>query len=967
MKQNELKAILFNSTSIAMKKEGEKAFNNGLVTYFKGKKIDNIYHVYGRVKSNTKEFNTHIKINLQKKKLEGLECSCAEFKKFVSSGYTIKCSHITATSYKFLSLLSKNQNNTTEKSIKEDKKLEVNETAKLIRKAGKDSLYYEVQITSRNEKLILKPNELRSFLEKIEIKKIKFKFDYIEFTVPIFHKDLPLTFNIKDFNEEIILTTQKQFPISLTPNNDVYYFKNELYLPSSNQIKNYINLYKSLKNHGEIVYKKNITNYNKLISLLGNISENVNIAESLKNFAYSLSKPDFFIFKENDTIYCNVFLNYGDNEINILMKDNSKNTFIRDYKKEEKLIMEIEKNSFTKINNKFIFSGEDEDIFNILKKKRNSIYSLGNIILGPGLKNLKIYNSTSINTDLCYTDGYYDFIYSIGEIENSELNSAFKAYKARNKFYKTKNNDFLDFEDDGIKKFFNLFEILDVDNEKIKVEKNKALYLYENLKDLGFIKNLKALEEIEEKLTNLNANNISIPSNFNGALREYQIKGFKWLKTFSELGFGGILADEMGLGKTIQTIAFLLSEKNKKTLLVCPTSLIYNWKEEFKKFSPDLKILLFHGSKRNTPLEHMNEYDVIITTYGTLRMDIDLYKKIAFDYCIIDEGQNIKNPLSKNTKVIKEIKAKIKFSLTGTPIENNLIELWSIFDFVMPGYLYSKEKFEKKFISTTDNLENLKKLINPFILRRTKKDVMTELPDKIEKKFLVEMTTSQKSIYNTYIKSVKESLNHNIEGKFEIFSYLTKLRQICLDPSLILENYSGGSGKLKIAMELIKNHINSHGKVLLFSQFTSVLNKIGETLNKESINFYHLEGKTKPKDRLSMVNDFNSSNSTNVFLISLKAGGTGLNLTSANLVIHFDPWWNPAVEDQATDRAHRIGQKNIVNVIKLVAKGTIEEKILLLQEDKKELTNDILTGELQDGKLLNGLSKEDLLQLFDRN
>ena len=285
----------------------------------------------------------------------------------------------------------------------------------------------------------------------------------------------------------------------------------------------------------------------------------------------------------------------------------------------------------------------------------------------------------------------------------------------------------------------------------------------------------------------------------------------------------------------------------------------------------------------------------------------------------------------------------------------------------MPGYLYSKEVFQEKFISRgEDNLESLKLLIKPFILRRTKKEVMLELPDKVEKKLLIEMTPSQKALYSNYVKRIKEKMNNNKDGKIEILSYLTKLRQICLDPSLILEDYNGGSGKLEAAIKLIKEHIDTGNKVLLFSQFTSALDKIGERLNNEEINFFHLQGKTRPKDRIKLVNEFNRSDAVKVFLISLKAGGTGLNLTSANLVIHFDPWWNPAVEDQATDRAHRIGQEKEVKVIRLIAKGTIEEKIILLQEDKKELINDILTGELQNSSLLSSLSKEDLIQLFDR-
>ncbi|WP_297421745.1 DEAD/DEAH box helicase [Clostridium sp.] len=979
MKLNELKAIVFKSATSVMKKEGEEAFNNGLVTYFKGKKIENIYHIYGRVKdkSKFKEFNTHIKINLQKKKLDGAKCSCDEFKEFASNGYNFICSHITATSYKFFSLLSKGNSETREDSennILEKYKIWGNsETTRLIRKTEKESEYYEVLTASRSEKLILKPNDLRGFLEVIDNRKIKFKFEHIEFTVPILHRDMPITFNLKEDNEKMLLSTHKQLPIPLNSNNDVYYFKNELYLPSKKQSDNYVSLHEKLKAHGEIVYRKDIHNYVKLILILSNITENINIGESLRCLVSHSLKPEFLVFEEDGKVYCDVIVNYGGRKVNILNKNSREDNFIRDRKKEEKLLLEMEKRNFIKLKNRFMFTGEDEELFNLLKGIEDSIQALGKITLGKGLNDKKIYTLEHIKADLFEADGEYNFSYSIGNLGLKELNSAFEAYRNKNKLYKTRNNDFLDFEDDNVRGFFNLFEVLNIGENlvdgRVKVEKAKALYLYENItnKRLGIIKSSEELKEIENKLSNINNRKIGLPNKFVGELRDYQMKGFKWFKTLSELGFGGILADEMGLGKTIQTIVFLLSEKSKRTLIVCPTSLIYNWKEEFEKFAPSLKVLIVHGTQRIETINNTRDYDVILTTYGTLRLDINYYEDIIFDYCIIDEGQNIKNASAQNTKVIKEIKAKTRFALTGTPIENNLTELWSIFDFIMPGYLYSKEVFVEKFISKgKDNLESLKLLIKPFILRRTKKEVMKELPDKVEKKILVEMTASQKALYSNYIKRVKNVMKNNKDGKIEILSYLTKLRQICLDPSLIVEDYNGGSGKLEVAVELIKEHVDSGNKVLLFSQFTSALDKIGERLNKEEINFFHLQGKTRPKDRIKLVKDFNSSESVKVFLISLKAGGTGLNLTSANLVIHFDPWWNPAVEDQATDRAHRIGQENIVEVIRLVAKGTIEEKIILLQEDKKELINDILTGELQNSSLLSSLSKEDLIQLFDR-
>ena len=424
----------------------------------------------------------------------------------------------------------------------------------------------------------------------------------------------------------------------------------------------------------------------------------------------------------------------------------------------------------------------------------------------------------------------------------------------------------------------------------------------------------------------------------------------------------------MGLGKTLQTITFLLSEKGKKSVIVTPTSLIYNWKSEFEKFAPNLNIKIIHGNKeeRIFTKEYIKEYDVLLTTYGTLRNDYNLYEDINFDYCIIDEAQNIKNSLSQSSEVVKKLNAKVKFALTGTPIENNLMELWSLFDYIMPGYLYSKKKFQDKFIKNEKGIIELKKYIKPFILRRLKNDVMSELPDKIEKRYVVEMTKEQKKVYKTYIDDIKNKMKEKdlTKDKITIFSYLTKLRQLALDPGILVDGYIGGSGKIDVTVDLINEFINNNHKILLFSQFTSVLDNIKTIFDAEGIEYFYLDGSTKASERVSLVNEFNNSNKVKVFLISLKAGGTGLNLTSADVVIHFDPWWNPAIEDQATDRAHRFGQKNVVEVIKLISKGSIEEKIIKLQESKKEIINEIMNGNYTNGGFLSSLDADEIKELF---
>ena len=381
-----------------------------------------------------------------------------------------------------------------------------------------------------------------------------------------------------------------------------------------------------------------------------------------------------------------------------------------------------------------------------------------------------------------------------------------------------------------------------------------------------------------------------------------------------------------------------------------------------------MKVCIIHGNKndREKCIQNIDKYDVVLTTYGTLRNDEESYEKLNFDYCILDEGQNIKNPLAQGTKSVKSINAKSKFVLTGTPIENNLIELWSIFDFIMPNYLYNAAIFKKKFISNNEATIELQKYIRPFMLRRLKKDVIRELPDKIEKNYYVELTKEQKKVYATYVADIKAKMEEeNFEGnKITIFSYLTKLRQLCLDPDIIIDGYTGGSGKITEALNLIEENIENGHKILLFSQFTSVLGRLSNKLSKNKIEYLYLDGSTKASKRLELVEEFNTSDKYKIFLISLKAGGTGLNLTSADVIIHFDPWWNPAVQDQATDRAHRIGQKNVVQVIKLISEGTIEERIINLQENKKKLISDVLDSDYKNENMLSALSKEELRDLF---
>ncbi|MDU2231709.1 MAG: DEAD/DEAH box helicase, partial [Clostridium perfringens] len=678
-----------------------------------------------------------------------------------------------------------------------------------------------------------------------------------------------------------------------------------------------------------------------------------------------------------------------------LIRDEKDNSFLRDLKSEKYIEFQLERFKFIKREEDFCFIGSEEEIYELFSKGIKRLRELGEVLLSEELKAFKVLDSSFISSELKELSNFYKLKFDFGDFELRELRESIEAMKRGDRFYRTK-KVYLDLEDPVIVNFLNLLEDLGLENIKdneVYIDKSKVLYIQEKLKDrnLSFIKGGNVLQEIVGKLLNKEFKRKLIPKALNAELRPYQKEGFKWINEITDLGFGGVLADDMGLGKTLQIIAFLLSQKKSKSIVVVPTSVIYNWMDEFEKFAPSIRVGLVHGSKskrdkvlrdfkrglgikveeENLKEKSYEKYDVLLTTYGTLKNDEKAYENLSFDYCIIDEAQNIKNPAAQATLSVKNIKSRCNIALTGTPIENNLMELWSIFDFVMPGYLFTKERFRERFILDESNLSELKSLITPFILRRLKEDVLSELPEKLEKKYLVEMKGKQKQLYSFYVKAIKNQLNENKSSeksgrdKINLFAYLTKLREICLDPSLVVPDYTGESSKLTVVKEIVKDASESGKKILLFSQFTSVLQKIEEDFKKEDISYLYLDGGTSAKDRVERVKKFNEDSNIKVFLISLKAGGVGLNLTSASVVIHFDPWWNPAVEDQATDRAHRFGQENKVEVIKLVAKDTIEEKIVLMQEDKRELIQSLMDGKTMDGKGLKRLTEEEISKLFE--
>jgi len=793
-----------------------------------------------------------------------------------------------------------------------------------------------------------------------------------------------LDFDLKLIKNNYVLKSTNGMPVALGSKNDVFLYGSNIYLPDYDFCYK-INPYLQVFNEARVVTMAILEEENilrRLIPDLNFLSPNVTLSKSIKDkIVMSKCEFSFYFNQEGKDITLTLKVKYGTFEFNVF-EDCSEKIIYRDSKKEAQVISILKSLGFEEIKNKFYFLKGENYIFRFFKSEVVRLQEIGDVYYSENFKGIKSLGASAISGNIKSGKyNYFEIDFKIGDIEPLETTNILRAFRNNLKYYKLKNGEYLDLEELELNKFLKLLDVMassGSENNHIEISRSKGVFLDSYLEEnkIRYIKGKKELKEIKDKLKNIEKLNFKEPLDLKGQLREYQKVGYNWFKTLEYLGFGGILGDEMGLGKTIQAITFILSSKGSKTLIVAPTSLIYNWISEFEKFAPRLKVTAVNGLKeeREEIINNIESYDVIITTYNLLKRDAESYKALEFDYCILDEAQNIKNPNSQNAMAVKEIGAKTKFALSGTPIENSLMDLWSIFDFIMPGYLYDEKRFSvryhKKLKESPEILEDLNRLIKPFILRRRKKDVLKELPDKIEKQLIVNLEQEQKKVYKIYANHAMELIENKVKNdefknsKIEILSYITKLRQLCLDPAVLMNNYSGGSAKIEALVELLHKSIEEGHRVLVFSQFTSVLKNIQKRLNVEKISFSYLDGSVPSEKRMNLVKSFNGGENS-VFLISLKAGGTGLNLTSADVVVHFDPWWNPAVEEQATDRAHRIGQKHVVEVVKIIAKGTIEEKILSLQEEKKKLISELMGDELASGEGFAALSEEEIFGLFE--
>ena len=629
--------------------------------------------------------------------------------------------------------------------------------------------------------------------------------------------------------------------------------------------------------------------------------------------------------------------------------------------------------------------GEDDEelLFRLLTDGLSELDGLGEVLLSERLRGIRVRPAPSLSVRATVKSDLLNVELGASGLTKEELVEYLDGFSRQQRYVRLTSGDLVRIGD-NLKVAQELADGLGVSVEELAAGRAglasaRSLLIDELLeradgvrleRDAGFHRIVRDFESYGDA-------DIDVPAGLEATLRGYQEDGFRWLGTLERLGFGGILADDMGLGKTLQVIAHVLAQKETGrggcTLVVCPASLVYNWMSEIARFSPGFGARAVVGARpaRLAALAAAGDADVIVTSYDLLRRDVEEYARMRFLRVVLDEAQYIKNPKAQVTRAVKCLDADVRLALTGTPIENRLADLWSIFDFLMPGYLGTRDQFAKRYEGPVEAGEHdgrrlLRCAIGPFVLRRLKSEVLADLPEKTESVVYSQMSPRQRKLYLATQDRLALQVQHMDKGgpqgpeRLKVLAELTRLRQICCDPRLCLDGYEGGSAKLETCLELVSQARDAGHRVLVFSQFASMLDLIGQRLSAAHVTWFQLTGRTSKEARERLVRRFQAGEA-DVFLVSLKAGGVGLNLTAADVVIHYDPWWNVAAQDQATDRAYRIGQRRDVSVMRLVVEGTVEEKIVRMQEAKRDLAASVLDGEEVRSLLL---TRDDLLALL---
>ncbi|MGF9850816.1 SNF2 helicase associated domain-containing protein [Bacillus paramobilis] len=665
-------------------------------------------------------------------------------------------------------------------------------------------------------------------------------------------------------------------------------------------------------------------------------------------------KAKLYLDRVKNRLLAGLEFHYGNVVINPLEEDGQPSVFNRDEKKEKEILDIMSESAFAKTEGGYFMHNEEAE-YNFLYHVVPTLKALVDIYATTAIK-LRIHKGDTaplIRVRRKERIDWLSFRFDIKGIPEAEIKGVLVALEEKRKYYRLANGSLLSLEskefneinqfvkESGIRKEF-------LHGEEVNVPLIRSVKWMNGLHEGNVLSLDESVQDLVESIQNPKKLKFTVPQTLQAVMREYQVYGFEWMKTLAYYRFGGILADDMGLGKTLQSIAFIdsvlpeIREKKLPILVVAPSSLVYNWLSELKKFAPHIRAVIADGNQaeRRKILKDVAEFDVVITSYPLLRRDVRSYAR-PFHTLFLDEAQAFKNPTTQTARAVKTIQAEHRFGLTGTPVENSLEELWSIFHVVFPELLPGRKEFGDL------RREDIAKRVKPFVLRRLKQDVLQELPDKIEHLQSSELLPDQKRLYAAYLAKLREETLKHLDkdtlrkNKIRILAGLTRLRQICNHPALFVDDYKGSSAKFEQLLEILEECRSTGKRILIFSQFTKMLSIIGRELNRQAIPYFYLDGNTPSQERVELCDRFNEGEG-DLFLISLKAGGTGLNLTGADTVILYDLWWNPAVEQQAADRAYRMGQKNTVQVIKLVAHGTIEEKMHELQESKKNLIAEVI-------------------------
>ncbi|WP_096153862.1 DEAD/DEAH box helicase [Bacillus sp. FJAT-45066] len=648
--------------------------------------------------------------------------------------------------------------------------------------------------------------------------------------------------------------------------------------------------------------------------------------------------------------------------------------FLRNVEKEEQILELLEESQLTQTESGYFLQNEDleyEFLYHVVPKLQHltQIYATTTVRNRVSRENVKPKIRVKIQKE---RTNWLEFKFELDGIKDIHIRDLMQALEEKRKYYRLKNGTLLSLEAKEYEEIQRFLQAVPEQMEDLESGLNmpivKGLKLLETIENDDTLTLEDSFKSVLEKLQNPENGGFIVPATLEPILRDYQKQGYQWLKTLASYSFGGILADDMGLGKTLQSITYIASEldeirrRKQPILIVCPSSLTYNWLQEIQKFAPEISAGLIDGSKqqRTVGITKCTDFDCVITSYPLLRMDIKQWEQIEFHTIFFDEAQNFKNPITQTARAVKQLKAEHRFALTGTPIENSIEELWSIFHVVFPELFQGLREFS--FLPN----KTISRRVRPFLLRRLKEDVLGELPGKIEQVDSAELLPEQKKLYAAYLAKLREDTLKHLDkdtfrkNRIKILAGLTRLRQICCHPKLFVQEYNGSSAKMEQLLQIIEESKQAGRRVLIFSQFTKMLDLIGKELAYQGMPYFYLDGKTPSEERVERCHRFNEGE-RDFFLISLKAGGTGLNLTGADTVILYDIWWNPAVEEQAADRAHRMGQTEVVQVIKLIARGTIEEKMNELQEKKRNVIQQILDP---DERTSTSLTEEDIREIL---